>query len=581
MGDGNGEAARQLIVCCDGTNNTLTAGVNDTNVVKLLDILRPAAQNQKLYYDPGVGAADTLPSVGLGQALRRRLARIEGLASGRGIYENIANAYKFLAQEYREGDEIFLFGFSRGAFTVRAVAGMVNLFGLVRVHNLDLLDLLVYTYFSRADNLPAEKGKKTRREIADDIRERFSGVERNEVHIHFLGVWDTVASVGMPGLRQKVTSNGLTSNKRYRHIRHALSQDEARWTFAPRIFWESDYHEPGKSLEQRWFRGVHADIGGGYAKGLPHQDAAGLGNDAFRWMLGEAVRCHLRVDADELAQAMTVSPMPALIHSEPLASPWWGVGGLLVRDRSLPPEERQSMDEFVAREHFVAYQPQQADLVAPKQRLERWQPAHVRRQLLLFTLLTLLMVGLTCLYGQAAITGHPPTFPQLLDWPAWLGGGIGFDAWQRHLFLSGAQAFPTFSHAYAAWAIAWDFGLIACYAWLLGFAGVRLFELVRVRAHPADGLGWRRFLLWGLGWLPCFTVLGDMAENLASLAWLASDSLLVPGLPLLCAAVMALANVVKWLALGSALLAFVVASLLMLLGALPARWSAGGAANSA
>lgn len=148
----NQKHARQLIVCCDGTNNTLTAGVNDTNVVKLLNILTPATHDQKLYYDPGVGVADTLPSVGVGQALRRTLTRIEGLASGRGIYENIANAYKFLVQEYRDGDEIFLFGFSRGAFTVRAVAGMVNLFGLVRAHNLDLLDLLVYTYFSRADD---------------------------------------------------------------------------------------------------------------------------------------------------------------------------------------------------------------------------------------------------------------------------------------------------------------------------------------------------------------------------------------------------------------------------------------------
>ncbi|GJI88988.1 hypothetical protein RugamoR1_21510 [Rugamonas sp. R1(2021)] len=164
----NQKHARQLIVCCDGTNNTLTAGVNDTNVVKLLNILTPATHDQKLYYDPGVG---------VGQALRRTLTRIEGLASGRGIYENIANAYKFLVQEYRDGDEIFLFGFSRGAFTVRAVAGMANLFGLVRAQ----------PGFARSAGL----------------------------HLF------------LP--RGRPPSNGLTSYKKYRHIRHALSRDEARW----------------------------------------------------------------------------------------------------------------------------------------------------------------------------------------------------------------------------------------------------------------------------------------------------------------------------------------------------------------
>jgi uncharacterized protein (DUF2235 family) len=573
----NQKHARQLIVCCDGTNNTLTAGVNDTNVVKLLNILTPATHDQKLYYDPGVGVADTLPSVGVGQALRRTLTRIEGLASGRGIYENIANAYKFLVQEYRDGDEIFLFGFSRGAFTVRAVAGMVNLFGLVRAHNLDLLDLLVYTYFSRADDRPPEKGKKTRREIADDIRERFSEPDRSEVQIHFLGVWDTVASVGMPGLRQKVTSNGLTSYKKYRHIRHALSRDEARWTFAPRIFWESDYDKPGKSLKQRWFRGVHADIGGGYQKGADGQDAAGLADDAFRWMLAEAMQCNLRLDAAELANAMVVSTEPALMHSEPLASPWWGVGGLLVRNRKLPPEEQQSMDEYERGGTFVSYRPQERDLMPLRQPLARWQPRHVLLQLLLFVALTLLMYGLASIYGLAATTGRLPVLPQLADWPLWVRGGIGFDAWQRQLLLAGAAASAQVNHAYAAWAVVWDFGLIACYAWLLGFAGVRLFELVRV---ASNGLGWRRFLLWGLGWLPCFTVLSDVTENLASLAWLASDSLLVPALPLLFAAVMAAANIAKWLALGSTLLVFAIASLLMLLGALPARWNAGAASSA-
>jgi len=126
------DSARDLVVCCDGTNNTLTGGIQDTNVLLLYSYLRKHADpaTTMLYYDPGVGSPDSAPPTGLVDLLKRRWSRIAGLASGRGVYENIAEAYAFLMREWRPGDRIFCFGFSRGAFTARACVGMAAASGI-------------------------------------------------------------------------------------------------------------------------------------------------------------------------------------------------------------------------------------------------------------------------------------------------------------------------------------------------------------------------------------------------------------------------------------------------------------------
>ena len=117
------EKRRQLIVCCDGTNNNLTGRRNDTNVTQLCELLAPDLQNQLLYYDPGVGNSGTFPGATWTEQIQQKWERISSLAFGSGIYENIAEAYRFLMLNWREGDAIFLFGFSRGAFTSRALGG--------------------------------------------------------------------------------------------------------------------------------------------------------------------------------------------------------------------------------------------------------------------------------------------------------------------------------------------------------------------------------------------------------------------------------------------------------------------------
>ncbi|TFW09506.1 DUF2235 domain-containing protein [Oxalobacteraceae bacterium OM1] len=287
-------ACRQLILCCDGTNNTFTGRVHDTNVLRLVDLLDLGATDQLLYYDPGVGAPDQMPATTAWDALSRKWARLQGLASGKGIYENVGSAYQFLIEHYAPGDTVFLFGFSRGAFTVRAVAGMVNLFGILQRHSAALIPTLLNVYFAK----PEARGKRTRAAVATQIREQFGAPQCAAARIHFVGVWDTVASVGLPLLLEtRITSDGFVRGKRMVHVRQALALDEHRASFRPRLYWENNGPIPGtdQTVEQRWFRGVHSDVGGGYRPPVPGQPGGQLSDQPFFWLLNEARAKGLRL----------------------------------------------------------------------------------------------------------------------------------------------------------------------------------------------------------------------------------------------------------------------------------------------
>lgn len=322
---------RQLVLCCDGTNNTLTGGVTDTNVLKLFALLSASDDPyQRLYYDPGVGAPDALPSIGPGDWLSRRWNRLSGLASGRGVFDNIRLAYQFLADCYRPGDQIYLFGFSRGAFTVRCVAGMINLFGLVRSEHAVLMPTLLQVYFSRIGTDGTERGTAsgaaplTREAVAAQIRDSFTSVAGREAAVHFVGVWDTVASVGLPPFSLRISSNATVRGKRFSHVRQALSLDEHRWPFLPRIYSENNFGNAhsAQSLVQLWFRGVHSDVGGGYPVA-----ESGLPAITFGWMLEQARDCGLR------APAWVPEPEQQYRMHDPLwGTALWAAAGMCVRD---------------------------------------------------------------------------------------------------------------------------------------------------------------------------------------------------------------------------------------------------------
>ncbi|MDP9109839.1 MAG: DUF2235 domain-containing protein, partial [Pseudomonadota bacterium] len=326
---------RQLVICCDGTNKTLTGRLADTNVLQVFEALAGARDAQQvLYYDPGVGAPDSLPSIGIGDWFSRKWKRLSGLASGRGVFDNISMAYQFVVEHYRPGDQIYLFGFSRGAFTVRCVAGMINLFGLIRAEHAVLLPTLLQVYFSKVGTDGIERGPMkalmpgalpvTREDVAAQIRESFTSVETRSVPVQFVGVWDTVASVGLPPFALQISSSATVRGKCFRHVRQALALDEHRRSFLPRVFSENNFGDADspQSLVQQWFRGVHCDVGGGYRNG-----ESGLSIVARDWMIDEARRCGLRCPA-----APANHGAQALAHDPLFENALWAVTGMGARD---------------------------------------------------------------------------------------------------------------------------------------------------------------------------------------------------------------------------------------------------------
>lgn len=368
---------RQLIVCCDGTNNNLTGRLNDTNVTKLCELLDPDGQQQRLFYDPGVGNPGQLPGTTRLDSIKREVQRLTGLAFGQGIFENIAEGYTFLMQHYQDGDQIYLYGFSRGAFTARSIAGLVAQFGLLRPENQALLPTLLHTYF--ADRRESQRY----RDVTAQVSALFCSPDRREVPVWFVGVWDTVASVGFPMLSQQtITARPSIAGKRYHHVRQALALDEHRRAFEPRPYIIEpghDYAAHGQSIAQAWFSGSHGDVGGGY----PHAEA-GLCDDALRWMLQESIACGLRIDpallnprgelddralAERLALrslcprtegADTAAAPCRQLHSETYDTPWWALAGLKLRDPTLNPDWNRLDDPVQPVEHpSVGQQPLQ------------------------------------------------------------------------------------------------------------------------------------------------------------------------------------------------------------------------------
>jgi len=303
--------ARNLIVCCDGTGNIWGNG-HDTNVVKLVRLL-VKDDSQIVHYDPGVGTTDNFPPIGLWNKVKAFSGRVVGLAMAGGIYESIGQGYEFLVDNFREGDRVCVFGFSRGAFAARSIAGIVDQFGIVRPGAKAMVPLLVSMYFSSPGKRAGDT-HKTRETFAADIRTNFCSPGGAGAGVYFLGVWDTVASVGLFGLR--ITTDANVRHKRYQHVRHAVALDEMRWKYTPRLYRdEGPPVVPGQTFEQTWFTGCHSDVGGSYA------DAA-LANLTLRWIVEAAAAPAVGLRFLQPASAIVGDPN-GLAHDEAFAAPWW------------------------------------------------------------------------------------------------------------------------------------------------------------------------------------------------------------------------------------------------------------------
>jgi uncharacterized protein (DUF2235 family) len=310
---------KNIVICCDGTGNEISENIS--NVLKLYRCLRKTGKTeppQVVFYDPGVG---TLARPDPWRKAWQDAITILGLATGYGLDDNVLAGYEFLVNNYEEGDDIYLFGFSRGAYTVRVLAGLIHKVGLVSPQQVNLAGagLTAYKQFSGnnlepvpgADPHPSDDGADEADPVGpvtkDDQAAQFARILSTRwPTIRFVGVWDTVASVivprpdrfYLPSMQELAFTQANPSVKTFRQ---ANSIDERRrmfrlkpWdegqTFMRNRFSKTHNAEPQDSL-QVWFAGVHADIGGGY----PEKES-GLSKFPLIWMIDEAVKCGLAVD---------------------------------------------------------------------------------------------------------------------------------------------------------------------------------------------------------------------------------------------------------------------------------------------
>jgi len=548
------EPTRQLVVFCDGTNNNLTGGRNDTNVVKLCELLAAAQDDaQQVFYDPGVGNPAELPGATLLDAWNRFSERLAGLAFGRGVYENIAESYLFLMRHYRSGDALFIFGFSRGAFTARSVAGLVNQFGILPPHMASMVPTLIHVYFSDRRLEP-----ETSRAITAQTTRLFVPPGARNVEIQFVGVWDTVASVGMWPFSAQFTALPTVDGKRFRNVRQALALDEHRAQFSPRPYANANGHYTsinGKpvTLEQRWFNGAHCDIGGGYTP-----DQCGICNQAFAWLVSEATACGLRLSLDGtplhsedavLAALALAEPAPQpVVHSELHTTCLWALTGMAVRDTTtahldagppvpLPPEEHPS----VAR-HGLRF-PQHT--VWSHRRDSRW-----------FWACLCLAAFMSFALGQALTlpAGSSGAGPDITSWPAkawaWQTQNLRFSHWQLLWWRDPGLADGLSRFAAPRWAVVWDFVLIAAYAYVLAWLAVAGFARragMRRAGQPVSA--W----LNRLGWALPLAAFSDIGENVATWSVVTLLENQLPLLAMLAAVVMSAGAVLKFVGLAGTL----------------------------
>jgi len=273
---------RRLIICADGTWNTADMP-HPTNVTKLARAIKTVASDgveQKVYYHMGVGT-------GAG------LDKLFGGAFGYGLDRHIVDCYRFLVRTYEPGDQIFLFGFSRGAYTVRSLAGLIRNSGLLRSSYEDRIQDAFELYRDRGPDAHPNSPQ------AQDFRRLYA----HEVRITCIGVWDTIGSLGIPVTalsrltRSRYQFHDVTLSGQIENAFHAIAIDERRKAFTPTL-WQIDRHAEQR-VEQVWFAGVHSNIGGGYAD-------SGLSDITFAWMQAKAESCGLELDSDYIKH--TIAP---------------------------------------------------------------------------------------------------------------------------------------------------------------------------------------------------------------------------------------------------------------------------------
>ena len=336
---------KNILVFSDGTGQTGGKKI-DTNVYKLFKMVENRTERQIAYYDEGLGT---------GWA-----GNVAGLVSGLGISKNILQCYKFIFDNYNAGDDIFLFGYSRGGTTVRSLAGFIHMFGMLPKSRPELIKK-AYRIYKISD-------PQKRQERAKDFVERYHNMW---CRIKFIGVWDTVEALGLPiksvsYILDKIpffkhNFHSLDLSESIIHARHALALDDDRKVFHA-TYWNKDLSKPDQTLKQVWFVGSHADVGGGNKKGE-------LSDLPFIWITHEAIKYGLWIYP---RNKIKLSPNPNGFINEVLATFWnrllyrrkvreWDTElcgkpliheSVLLRTKSAQNEEDKSYDSWIFKHDY-------------------------------------------------------------------------------------------------------------------------------------------------------------------------------------------------------------------------------------
>ncbi len=330
---------KKIIVCSDGTwnkpNNKDGENIVRTNVEKIFNLIERNDKTgvpQIKLYDQGVGSDGNM------------FTRMFNGATGIGVDENIKDVYKFISWNYVPGDEIYLFGFSRGAYTARSVAGFIRKAGILKLNDLRLLDAAYDLY----RNISIEP--------KSSVATSFRAANCYDPAIKFIGVWDTVGALGIP-----LSPFELTNKKKYLfhdttlssiidYAYHAVAIDEQRKTFEPTLWVQSSNVENRSTpqvFEQRWFPGVHSNVGGGY----PDE---GLADISLDWMIDRANKAGLHFD--ETLKPHLVKPN----YEGNLYDSHGGIFSLMPRARRAIELKTALLDESVKlrREKVKGYDPE-------------------------------------------------------------------------------------------------------------------------------------------------------------------------------------------------------------------------------
>ena len=281
------EFSKRLVICCDGTWNSPEQH-HVTNVVRTARAVLPvdeAGTPQVVFYDWGIGSYHD---------------KLRGGMLGAGVDKNIQDAYRFLVHNYAAGDQIYLFGFSRGAYTARSLSGFIRHCGLLGKINAHLIPRAYRLYRGRA-------GRDAPSVVA------FRRANAHDVRITFIGVWDTVGALGVPseiiermGGKRRYAFHDTSLGPNIDHACHAVAIDEKRIDFEPTL-WRR-LPGPGQIIEQQWFAGVHGDVGGGNAD-------SGLADVALQWIWSRAETHGLTFDREYRRALVKPNPLGKLHRS--------------------------------------------------------------------------------------------------------------------------------------------------------------------------------------------------------------------------------------------------------------------------